>query len=244
MTAYFNENSAFPAAWLENLTAAGHIAKGEIDDRDIRQVTPDDLRGFDQCHFFAGIGVWSYALRLAGVPDDARVWTGSCPCQPWSGVSRGRAKGKADPRHLWPAWFKLIRECRPPVVFGEQVSGGDGLLWLDTVPSDLECECYACRAFDRDAAGWGLPPRKRLFFVAYPDSEGQRMRPEHEQMARISKAAELAQENRVDPGALDDSGDGDSVRMARLRAYGNAIVPQVAAAFIRASLAEEGLNYG
>jgi hypothetical protein len=28
-----------------------------------------DLAGYVQCHFFAGIGGWSYALRLAGVPD-------------------------------------------------------------------------------------------------------------------------------------------------------------------------------
>jgi DNA (cytosine-5)-methyltransferase 1 len=66
------------------------------------------LRGFTQCHFFAGIGVWSYALRLAGWPDDRPVWTGSCPCQPFSAAGKGA--GFADERHLWPAWHHLIRE--------------------------------------------------------------------------------------------------------------------------------------
>ena len=51
------------------------------------------------------------------------VWTGSCPCQPFS--SAGLRAGSDDPRHLWPAWFRLIRECRPDTVFGEQVPGAD-----------------------------------------------------------------------------------------------------------------------
>ena len=84
MTAYYNEHDAYAAAWLRNLIAAGHIAAGDVDARDIQDVTPDDLTGYTQCHFFAGLGGWSYALRLAGWPDDRPVWTGSCPCQPFS----------------------------------------------------------------------------------------------------------------------------------------------------------------
>ena len=235
MKAYYNENDPFPAQWLRNLCAAQIIESGKIDERSIKEVQADDLTKFTQCHFFAGIGVWSYALKLAGWPPNEPVWTGSCPCQPWSSASRGRAKGQADPRHLWPVWFKLIRECRPPVIFGEQVSGGDGLLWFDAVASDLEREGYTCRAFDLDAACWGLPPRKRLFFVAYPNGNSQRMRPEHEQASSISEAARLAQSERTHPGTLDDRGVGDPVRMASLKAYGNAIVPKIAAAFIQAS---------
>lgn len=82
MTAYYNENDPFAAAWLRELIKAGHIAPGEVDTRSIEDVVPSDLAGFRQCHFFAGIGVWSYALRLAGWPDDRPVWTGSCPCFP------------------------------------------------------------------------------------------------------------------------------------------------------------------
>lgn len=84
MTAYYNEIDPFAANWLRNLSDAGLIAKGVVDERSIVDVTPADLVGFTQCHFFAGIGGWSYALRLAGWPDEREVWTGSCPCQPFS----------------------------------------------------------------------------------------------------------------------------------------------------------------
>jgi len=133
MGAYYNENDPFAAAWLRELIKAGLIADGEVDERSIVDVSPDDLRGFVQCHFFAGIGGWSYALRLAGWPDDRAVWTGSCPCQPFS--SAGKGDGADDSRHLWPAWFRLIAECRPVAVFGEQVASADGLGWLDRVSS-------------------------------------------------------------------------------------------------------------
>jgi DNA (cytosine-5)-methyltransferase 1 len=135
MVAYYNENEPYAAQWLRNLIAAGHIAPGDVDDRSILEVKADDVRGYTQCHFFAGIGVWSYALRLAGWPDDRPVWTGSCPCQPFSVA--GKRAAHADERHLWPAWFALIRECRPVTVLGEQVSGKIGLAWFDHVRADL-----------------------------------------------------------------------------------------------------------
>jgi len=163
VTAYYNENEAYAAQWLRNLIAAGHIAPGDVDDRDIRQVQPADLRGYTQVHLFAGIGVWSYALRLAGWPDDRRVWTGSCPCQPFSAA--GRRLGTADERHLWPEMFRLIRECRPFTVFGEQVGGA--LAWLDLVCADLESEGYTVGAVDTCAAGYGAAHiRQRLWWVA------------------------------------------------------------------------------
>nr|WP_232357146.1 DNA cytosine methyltransferase [Burkholderia contaminans] len=95
------------------MIAAGHIAPGDVDERSIEDVRPDDLRAYDQCHFFAGIGVWSHALRRAGWTDDRPVWTGSCPCQPFSAAGKGL--GFDDERHLWPAWYWLIGERRPPV---------------------------------------------------------------------------------------------------------------------------------
>ncbi|MHC6139254.1 DNA cytosine methyltransferase [Morganella morganii] len=165
MTAFYNENDPFAAQWLRNLIAAGHIAPGVVDERSIEDVTPDDLRGFTQCHFFAGVGVWSLALRRAGWPDDKPVWTGSCPCQPFSAAGKGN--GFADERHLWPAYFHLISECKPGVIFGEQVASKDGLGWLDLVQTDLETENYAVGAVDLCAAGFGAPHiRQRLFWVA------------------------------------------------------------------------------
>lgn len=144
------------------------IAPGIVDTRSIEDVTPNDLEGFTQCHFFAGIGVWSHSLRLAGWPDDRAVWTGSCPCQPFSAAGQGG--GFVDERHLWPAWHHLIRERRPDVVFGEQVASPSGLAWLDLVHSDLEDAHYAVGAFDLCAAGVGAPHiRQRLYFVGHAD---------------------------------------------------------------------------
>src|ERR1700686_5637258 len=118
MTAYYNEIDPYAAQWLRNLIAAGHIAPGDVDERSILDVRGDDLRSYTQCHFFAGIGGWSYALRLAGWPDDRPVWTGSCPCQPFSAL--GHRRGFAAPRHLWPEQYRLLQICRPSTLFGEQ----------------------------------------------------------------------------------------------------------------------------
>lgn len=170
MTAYYNEIDPFAAQWLRNLIDAGHIAPGVVDTRSIEEVTANDLRGFTQCHFFAGIGVWSYALRRAGWPDDRPVWTGSCPCQPFSAC--GKRQGKDDERHLFPTWFRLISECRPDVIFGEQVASKDGLGWLDDVRDNLERAEYAFAGFDLCAAGFGAPHiRQRLFWVADAERE-------------------------------------------------------------------------
>jgi DNA (cytosine-5)-methyltransferase 1 len=164
VTAYYNEVEPFAAQWLRNLIAAGHITPGEVDERSIEDVEPEDLRGFTQCHFFAGIGVWSYALRLAGWPDDRPVWTGSCPCQPFSVA--GRQLGTTDERHLWPTWFRLIRECRPAAILGEQVAGPAALEWLDLVSADLEDASYSVGAADLCAASVGAPHiRQRLYWM-------------------------------------------------------------------------------
>lgn len=173
--AYYSENDPFAAQWLRNLIAAGQIAPGVVDDRSITAIKPSDLAGYRQFHAFGGIGGWSYALRLAGIPDDADVWTGSCPCQPFS--SAGKRVGTRDARHLWPAWFELIRECRPPTIFGEQVASRDGLAWLDIVRSDLERCGYAFGASDLCAAGVGAPHiRQRLYFVAHAAGRASRQR--------------------------------------------------------------------
>jgi DNA (cytosine-5)-methyltransferase 1 len=165
MAAYYNEFDPYAAQWLRNLIDAGHIAPGVVDERSIVDVRPDDLDGFTQCHFFAGIGVWSYALRLAGWPDDRPVWTGSCPCQPFSAA--GKRGGFDDTRHLWPEFYRLIAAQRPPVVFGEQVASNDGLAWLDAVQADLEGANYTSAAADICAAGVGAPHiRQRLYWVA------------------------------------------------------------------------------
>ena len=168
---YYNEIDPYCCKWLMNLIEADLIPMGNVDNRSIEDVQPEDLEGYNQCHFFAGIAGWSLALELAGVPPDAPIWTGSCPCQPLS--SAGQRKGHADRRHLWPAFQHLIAQCKPPTIFGEQVASKDGREWFSAVRADLERGGYACGCADLAAASVGAPHiRQRLFWVANSKSNG------------------------------------------------------------------------
>lgn len=270
--AYYNEIDPKAAAVLRQLIAAGLIAPGDVDERSIEDVKPSDLAGYTQCHFFAGYGVWSYALRLAGWPDDRPVWTGSCPCQPFSAAGKG--EGFADERHLWPAMHHLIEQRKPAVWFGEQVASKDGLGWLDLVQADVEASSYAFGAADLCAAGVGAPHiRQRLYIAAVRLDDSVRSRLEghggdgchFDRPGRISEdqvgpvaeagtARELDHGGRpgptngywrdadwlfcrdgkwrpVQPGTFPLA-HGTPARVGRLRGYGNAIVAQVAEAFI------------
>lgn len=188
MAVYYNDVDPAACAWLRDLIAAGHLPAGEVDERSILEVEPADLRGFAQCHFFAGIGGWPCALRLAGVAGDLSVWTGSPPCQPFS--QAGQRKGQDDDRHLAPAFLRLVAACRPGLVFGEQVAsaavlgpvggaartateGAAGWAWFDALAADLEAASYAVAAADLPAAGIGAPHiRQRLFFGAVAVESG------------------------------------------------------------------------
>ncbi len=166
MSVYYNEFDKNAAQHLRNLIEAGHIAPGIVDERSIEDVYPSDLRGFTQCHFFAGVGVWSHALRLAGWSDDRPVWTGSCPCQPFSAAGEGA--GFDDERHLWPAFHHLIKECKPSAVLGEQVASKDADPWIDLVQADMEALGYPFGAVPFPAASVGAPNiRDRLYWVAH-----------------------------------------------------------------------------
>jgi DNA (cytosine-5)-methyltransferase 1 len=168
--AYYNEIEPYCVEWLRSLIAAGLIPDGEVDSRRIEDVKPHEIRGFTQYHFFAGLGGWPCAARLAGWPDARPLWTGSCPCQPFS--LAGKRKGAADPRHLWPYLFPLIRAGRPTVVMGEQVAGKAGYGWFDGVAADMETEDYAIRAVDIPACSVNAPHiRNRLYWVANHNSE-------------------------------------------------------------------------
>lgn len=240
MPAYYNEHDPRAAAWLRELIKAGLIALGDVDERSVEDIRPAELAGYEQCHFFAGIGGWSYALRLAGWPDDRPVWTGSCPCQPFS--QAGKRAGVADERHLWPAWFHLIHECRPRTLFGEQVASCDGRAWIDLVQSDLEGYSYTVAPIDLCAAGFGLPHvRNRFFWVAenaLPDRvRWQRERtemPRPRERIQFTGLVQRALRLSVPTGANRLRNDDVPGRMAILRGFGNAIVAETAAEFIRA----------
>jgi DNA (cytosine-5)-methyltransferase 1 len=247
--AYYNEIDPYCAQWLRNLIAAGHIAPGDVDERSIEDVRPDDLRGYTQCHFFAGIGVWSYALRLAGWPDDRPVWTGSCPCQPFSAAGEGL--GFADERHLWPAFFHLIEQCRPSTLFGEQ--SARAAEWLVLVRGDLEAVGYSVGAIPLEAASAGaFTLRDRFYFVA--DACRKRLeKRKSESRILCQVAGEPEGQNTADatgaglswfigpdgkrrpiePG-IQPVAHGAPARVGRLRAYGNAINAEAAKAVIAA----------
>jgi DNA (cytosine-5)-methyltransferase 1 len=259
---YYNEIDPFAAAWLRELMKDGLIPSGEIDTRDIREVKPDELEGYTQHHFFAGIGGWAYALRLAGWPDDRPVWTGSCPCQPFS--CAGKRKGTKDERHLWPAFRWLIAQCRPTTVFGEQVASPAGRRWLAGVRSDLEAMGYGVGGADLCAAGVGGPHRRqRLWWVAdagHVGTGGGHIAAGSMETTIGGEPCINAPADSVDGtfwGAFDFVGCADGkvrrvepgtfplangvpARLGRLRGYGNAIVPQVAAEFIRAYMEAKG----
>jgi len=170
---YYNEIDPKAAAWLRELIKQGHIPNGVVDERSITEIKPHELTQYTQCHFFAGIGGWSLALQLAGWPATRPVWTGSCPCQPFS--TAGKQLGDKDERHLWPIFFDLIRECRPECVFGEQVASAIGKGWLDGVSADLEGAGYACGATVLGAHSVRAPHiRQRLYWVANADVNGRK----------------------------------------------------------------------
>lgn len=192
MVAYYNEIDPFAAQWLRNLIYAGHIAPGVVDTRSIEDVTPNDLIGFNQCHFFAGIGGWSLALRRAGWPDSRPAWTASCPCQPFSAAGKGL--GFADERHLWPSAHWLIGQRRPVVVFGEQSGSADADDWIDLVQADLEGMGYAFGALAFPSASVGAPHwRDRAYWVA--DADGERVETSIER--RSSGITEFANGSRI-----------------------------------------------
>lgn len=261
MTAnYYNEWDAGAAAWLRELINNKLIPYGYVDERSITEVTPSDLEGFTQCHFFAGIGGWPLALQLAGIPASTQLWTGSPPCQPFSVA--GKSLGFDDERHLAPAFLRLIRECKPELLFGEQVAAAIGKHWLDFVLLNLEEKGYACGSAVLPACSVGAPhKRDRLFFgaslLAYPESKRLPHRGCGEAFSEFGEASRsgitktitcnykaqwedcdriLCADKKfrpVRPGSFPLA-HGVPARVGRLRGYGNAIVPQVAAEFVKA----------
>ena len=243
MKVYYNEFDKKKCAALKALMDDGHISKGDIDDRSIHDVQPGELKDYERCHFFAGIGLWDYALNLARWSEDHRVWTGSCPCQPYS--TAGRQKCKADDRHLWPEWERLIKESKPPVIFGEQVASAVSHGWLDDVYQGLEAEGYAVGSAVLPACSVGAPhKRDRLWLVASNDGsqriQGRRQEAVQGQPAfswceDVRGIEDLRDRPNLPKPIIRSYDDGNTEGVGIVHAAGDAIVPQVAAGFIQAA---------
>lgn len=244
----YTDIDAFCCQWLENLVVAGYLPKGDVLCADIKKIKARDVRKYHQIHWFCGIGGWPLALKMAGWPEEEVVHTGSCPCQPFSVA--GKRKGEADERHLWPFWRPLVAQLRPPTVFGEQVASKDGRVWLSRVRVDLEALGYACGAADLCAAGVAAHHiRSRLFWMASTNANCYRRKRQRicEERPWSKKQFERLVQNQlqvsVSSGKSGGVHDGVYARASKLRAYGNSIVPQVAAEFVaacREALADQG----
>lgn len=234
MTAYYNEIDPYAAQWLRNLISAGHIAPGDVDERSIVDVQPEDLKGFVQCHFFSGIGGWPYAFRLAGWPDDRPSWSASAPCQPFSAA--GKQAGFSDERDLWPEVVRLAAKRKPSVLFGEQVTNSP---WLARAKRDLEAMGYAMAAMPIKARTVGAKHgRPRFWFVADTQWDQQpREEPCGWEARRVGRIIEPFPWDEPWESALSRFrvvGDGLPRSVGATDAARNAIVPQVAAEVIAA----------
>lgn len=168
---YYNDNEPFVAQWLLNLVAAEHITRGEVDDRDMREIDPASLHGFRRWHLCAGIGGFELGAMWAGWPDDATLLTAGFPCQPFSVA--GQQQGIADDRYLWPVVLGFVRALRPEYVLLENVPAIDGRkhMVLDRVLSDLEESGYSAGPLEIPACAVDAPHiRNRVWIVAHASS--------------------------------------------------------------------------
>jgi site-specific DNA-cytosine methylase len=208
---FYNENDPKAAAWIRALMSDDLIPKGEVDERSIADVQPSDLRGFTQCHFFAGVSGWSLALRIAGWGEDRQCWTGSCPCQPFS--QSGKGMGTKDERHLWPEFFRLIKACRPSIVFGEQVASKLGREWLGKVCFDLEHPFYEndtreiLHLLQADEAFFRLPPIQGAM-QGWIEAALQRL------SAGIRKEVAEIVQGKIAKGSMDSITESEGIRKA------------------------------
>ena len=237
MTAYYNEIDAYAAQWLRNLIVGGHIAPGDVDERSIVDVHADDLAGYTQCHFFAGIGGWSLAARIAGWPDDEPLWTGSPPCQDHSlaGSVWGVRRGIEGPRgSLVRPWLDLIDARRPCRVAFENVPGVSPA--LAEIEGRLAGAGYCVARSERASSDLAAPHRRRRVWIA-ADRNGSGL----EKPRSAGSCAAFVDPRRADPGNVWSTAsgrpggmaDGFPARVAAIRAFGNAIDPWVGSDVIR-----------
>jgi len=234
MTAAYIEIDPFPAETLRRLIASDMIAPGVVFECPIEDITPNELAQYTQVHAFAGIGIWSLALRMAGVSDDYPVWTASAPCQPFSVAGKGA--GFVDERHVWPAFHWLAQQCRPKLILGEQVKNGS---WIDLAQADMEGLGYAFGCTALAACGTGAPfVGDRAYWVAASDwNEQSRQEPRRWEIGRMGRFIEPVSQDTPWPTALAEFrvlDDGHSRCVGATDALRNGMHAPTVAAFIEA----------
>ena len=145
----------------------------------------------DAAPVFTDVKTFPYG-KFRGLVD---ILSGGFPCQPFS--SAGKRKATDDPRHLFPFIAEGIRECRPTVVFLENVEGilssrtGDGEPVLQYVLRTLEGLGYRTTAGIFSASEVGAPhQRKRVFILGMDDSRLQRQEESEQQAAGLEQSSE------------------------------------------------------
>ena len=181
---------------------------------------------------FPGIKIHKDIKALNGEEyKNIDIITGGFPCQPYSVA--GKQRGSEDDRALWPEMFRIIKQARPSWVVAENVPGIIQMA-LDKVLFDLESENYSARTLILPACAVNAPHiRERTWVVAYSGSrryreqcEGQQRKTNSTDKWHLYKWSEEPGDRRVV--------DGIPHRVDRLKALGNAIVPQVAYEIMKA----------
>ena len=181
------------------------------------------------------------------------IISGGFPCQPYS--TAGKRLGKEDERHLWPEMLRAIREVSPRWVVGENVRGlvnwNDGLVF-DEVQTDLEAEGYEVQPFLLPACAVNAPHRRdRIWFVATNthselrqwrdkgaaqrrQDQGERIEPlgNNQPRRKPSNWGNFPTESPICSGNDGLPGGLDGITFSKwrnesIKAYGNAVVPQV-----------------
>jgi DNA (cytosine-5)-methyltransferase 1 len=213
------------------------VPPGDVDERSIEDVTPGDIKNYAQCHFFAGIGGWAIAMQIVGWETIGHIWTGSPPCQDASCLAavHGIQSGVDGPRTgMSLVWLELIKKRKPKIVVFENVPG------FEKNPGpffdSLGQAGYSISREKRTARSVGAPHiRRRLFAIAkrdgarWPLCRSDRS-PETILRPWAAPPGNVWRKDRAGNCTMDDGVPG---RMAKIRAFGNAIVPQVAADFIK-----------
>lgn len=165
------------------------------------------------------------------------IISGGFPCQPFS--QAGKRQGEKDNRYLWPEMFRVIKEVKPTFVVGENVvsliSLENGKI-LERIFFDLENEGYTVESFIIPACSIGAWHRRdRIWIIAYTDK--YRLSWKLRQLSSTQKEKEkyfktlftqIWERNNLSESSIIRTNDGIPNRMDRLKALGNAIVPQIA----------------